>query len=146
METLELKLSRRYLGKSYTIGVFFIDGLYVCEIIEDVVRDLNKDGDLLDDGETKIPKETAIPYGRYRVYLSMSPKFKRVLPILEGVKHFTGIRIHKGEDEKSTWGCLIPGLNKIRGKVIDSEKYEMLIIERILKAEQQGKEIWITIN
>ena len=143
---MELGLHRRYLGEKYTIGDFSIEKDKLCEMIEDKVRDFNKDGDLLDDGETKIPKETAIPYERYRVILSMSPKFKRILPLILGVKHFTGIRIHKGIDAGSTWGCLIPGENKIKGGVINSEQYEMIIIEEILKAEKRGEDVWITIT
>ena len=139
------ELDRKYLGDTYTIGKFSMQGVYLCEMIEDVVRDLNADGDLLDDGEMKIPKETAIPYGRYRVRLTMSPKFKRLLPILERVKHFTGIRIHKGFSAASSWGCLIPGENKVRGGVINSEKYEMLIVEALLKAEKNQQEVWINI-
>lgn len=143
---MDLLLYRKYPRPEYTISLFSIDGMYLCEMIEDTVRDLNKDGDLLDDGETKIPKETAIPYGRYKIILSMSPKFKRILPLLIGVKHFTGIRIHKGRDAGSTEGCLIPGENKIKGGVINSEKFEMIIIERILEAEKRGEEVWINIT
>jgi len=142
---MDWTLDRKYLGPKYTIGKLFRGDAYICDVVEDVVRDLNKDGDLLDDDETKIPRETAIPYGRYRVHLSMSPKFKRVLPILDGVKHFTGIRIHKGRDAGSTWGCLIPGENKIKGGVINSEKYEMLIVSSILGDLIRGEEIWINI-
>ena len=142
---MKILLDRKYLGKAYTIGTLSFDGKYLCECIEDVVRDLNKDGDLLDDGETKIPKETAIPYGIYKVKLSMSPKFKRILPMVENVKHFTGIRIHKGRTAKHTWGCILPGENKIKGQVINSEKYEMIIIQKILEAEQKGEETYIHI-
>jgi hypothetical protein len=146
---MNLLQQRKYLGTEYTISRFSIDGQYLCEIIEDVVRDLNKDGDLLDDGETKIPKETAIPYSPtgkpYQVILTMSPKFKRLLPLLLGVGQFEGIRIHKGTSALSTWGCLIPGENKVKGGVINSEKYEMKIIELILAAEKRQEKVWLTI-
>ena len=132
-----------------------IDGKYLCEIIEDKVRDLNKDGDLLDDGETKIPKETAIPYSPpgepYEIILSMSPKFKRILPMIHGVKHFEGIRIHKmGTDTKpgtAKWseGCLGPCENKVKGGIVNSEKYEMIIVEKLLAAEKKGERSFITI-
>jgi len=140
-----LLLNRKYLLPDYTIGILSIDGNYLCEVVEDVVRDLNKDGDLNDPYEGKIPKETAIPYGIYKVVLSVSPKFKRVLPLLLDVKHFSGIRIHRGINAKSTWGCLIPGENKIKGGVINSEKYEIIIIEKLLLAEKNGEETHIHI-
>jgi hypothetical protein len=74
-----------------------------CDTIEDKVRDLNQDGDLLDEGEEKVFGETAIPYGKYAMELSMSPKFKRLLPMILDVKHFTGIRIHKGRTAKHSF-------------------------------------------
>lgn len=42
----------------------------------------------------KIFGKTAIPTGTYKVQLTYSPRFKRVLPLLIGVKGFEGIRIH----------------------------------------------------
>lgn len=143
---MKLKLQRRFLGDDYTIGSLFIDGLYVCDTIEDKVRDVNKDGDLDDPGEEKVFGETAIPYGTYAVDLTMSPKFKRVLPILLDVPHFTGIRIHRGNTAKDSHGCILPGENKIKGGVINSTKYEMLIVERTLTAIRNGEQIWIRIE
>jgi len=143
---VKLKLQRRFLGDDYTIGSLFIDGLYVCDTIEDKVRDVNKDGDLDDPGEEKVFGETAIPYGTYAVDLTMSPKFKRVLPILLDVPHFTGIRIHRGNTAKDSHGCILPGENKIKGGVINSTKYEMLIVERTLTAIRNGEQIWIRIE
>ena len=55
---------------------------------EDKVRDLNKDGDLNDAGEGKVFGETAIPYGIYSVIMTMSPRFKRILPRLVDVNGF----------------------------------------------------------
>jgi len=145
MEKLKLTLNRRYLGPDYTIGSLFFDEIYLCDTIEDKVRDLNKDGDLLDEGEGKVFGETAIPYGTYKIELSMSPKFKRLLPLLLDVKHFTGIRIHRGNTALDSHGCILPGENKVKGKVINSTKYEIEIVKRIRGAIKEGKEIEITI-
>ncbi len=143
---MRLLLKRRYLGPEYTIGSWYDDGVYLCDIIEDKVRDLNKDGDLLDEGEGKVFGETAIPYGKYAMELSMSPKFKRLLPMILNVKHFTGIRVHKMNTAKDSHGCIGPGENKIKGGIINSEKYEMEIVARMLKAEKAGEEITIEIK
>ena len=142
---MKLRLERRYLGPSYTVGTLFLNGLYLCEVMEDKVRDTNKDGDLDDEGEEKVFGETAIPYGRYRMELTMSPKFKRLLPILINVPQFTGIRIHRGNTAKDSHGCLLPGENKAKGKVLDSTKYEMRIVEEMLKAVASGEEMDIQI-
>lgn len=143
---MKLRLQRRFKGEDYTIGSLFINGEYLCDTLEDKVRDHNKDGDLEDPGEGKVPTKTAIPYGRYKVRLTMSPKFKRLLPLVLNVQHFTGIRIHRGSTAKNTHGCILPGENKKKGQVLHSDKYEMLIIERIFAAQVNGENIVLTID
>ena len=143
---MKLRLLRRFKGEDYTIGSLFVNGEYLCDTLEDKVRDYNKDGDLEDAGETKIFGQTAIPYGTYKVRLTMSPKFKRLLPIVLNVRHFTGIRIHKGKTAKHTHGCILPGENKAKGQVLKAEKYEMLLVEEIFKAQVNGENIVLTID
>ena len=142
---MELILPRRFLTENYTISPLFNGNNYLCDIVEDKVRDFNADGDLLDAGEIKIPKFTAIPYGRSKIILSMSPKFKRVLPLLLDVKHFEGIRIHKGINAGNSSGCLIPGENRIKGGVINSEMWEMKLVQLMLDAIYKGEDIFINI-
>ena len=117
---MELLLKRHTFKPTYTIGKLFVNSKYFCDVIEDTVRDLNMDGDLDDSGEGKIYGKTAIPYGRYEVRLTMSNRFKKFLPILIGVKGFEGIRIHSGNTEQDSLGCLIVGENKEVGKVLNS--------------------------
>ena len=143
---MQLRLRRLYQKDDYTIGPLYINGQYFCDILEDSVRDLNKDGDLLDEGEGKIPSKTAIPYGSYDIILSMSPKFGRVLPLLLNVKHFEGVRIHRGRTAANSAGCLIPGENKKPGEVINSAKYEQELIALILDAVYHNESIWIVIT
>ena len=109
------------------------------------MRDFNKDGDLLDPGEDKVYGETAIPYGKYDVELSMSPKFKRLLPMVLNVRHFTGIRIHRGNTAKDSHGCILPGENKVKGKVINSTPYEKEIVKLMKEATERGEPIDIQI-
>ena len=48
----------------------------ICNTIEDKVRDLNKDGDLNDEGEEKVYAQTAIPYGTYTIAMDVvSPNY-----------------------------------------------------------------------
>jgi hypothetical protein len=143
---MRLRLERRYLGPEYTIGSLFINGEYLCDTIEDKVRDHNQDGDLDDPGEKKVFGETAIPYGRYKVDLTMSPKFKRLLPIILNVPHFEGIRIHRGNTAKDSHGCPLVGENKAKGKVLNSTKYELIVVERMLSAIRNQEEITIDVT
>jgi len=143
---MRLQLERRYLGETYTIGSLRVDSNYLCDTLEDKVRDYNKDGDLLDAGETKVFGETAIPYGLYMVDLTMSPKFTRLLPIVQEVPHFTGIRIHRGNRAQDSHGCILVGENKQKGKVLYSTKYEMKLVEILLGALVRGEEILLEIQ
>lgn len=142
---MKLLIKRRFLGSEYTIGDLFIDGKLLCNTMEDTVRDHNRDGDLNDIGEGKIYGKTAIPYGVYDVELTMSPKFKRLLPLVKEVEHFTGIRIHRGNTAGDSAGCILPGENKVKGKVLNSTKYEMKIIEYMLEAIKEGEDITLEI-
>lgn len=141
---MDLLLERKYLKKDYTIGKLSINGEYFCDILEDTVRDLNKDG-TFNCGEFKIKGHTAIPYGEYEIKLTYSPKFKRELPLLLKVPAFEGIRIHRGNDRSHTEGCLLPGENKEKGKVINSTKYEVALVKLIKEATTKNEKIIIKI-
>lgn len=141
----ELLLQRRFFKDNYTIGKLSVDDENFCDTLEDPVRDLNKDGDLLDDGEQKVYGETAIPYGRYRVVVDYSWKFKRELPRLLSVPHFEGIRIHSGNKAGDTSGCILVGENKVKGGLINSRVYERELTSWLKMWQGHGEEIWITI-
>jgi len=143
---MELNLKRIAFRPTYTIGKLYIDGKFFCDTIEDVNRDLNKDGDLTDKGELKVYAETCIPFGTYKVIVNRSPKMKRDLPRLLNVPSFEGILIHRGSSEKSSAGCIIIGENKIVGKVINSVKYEDVLVAILKHAQNDKEEISIKIE
>lgn len=142
---MDLKLNRIYFHKNYTIGKLYINGQYFSDTLEDTNRDFNRDGDLLDEGEDKVYAETAIPFGTYKVEVTMSPRFKRYLPILIDVKHFTGIRIHSGNKAGDSSGCILVGLNKVKGGLVDSRIYENKLVKLLLEAQKKGDNITIEI-
>lgn len=123
---MKLRLVRKYLKETYTVGKLYYynenskEWVYFCDTLEDKVRDLNKDGDLNDSGEGKVYGKTAIPYGTYRVDITLSPKFQRYLPLLIDVEHFKYIRIHAGNSIKDTDGCILVGENKVKGGLVNS--------------------------
>jgi len=142
---MRLRLERRFLGEEYTIGSLFVDGVYLCDTIEDKVRDFNEDGDLDDPGEMKVYGHTAIPYARYELDLTWSPKFTRLLPLVKNVKGFEGIRIHRGNTADDSAGCILPGENKVKGRVLYSTEYEEKIVVRMLQAIRNQEEMTIDI-
>lgn len=141
----ELLLQRRFLRETYTIGKLSVDDNVFCDTLEDKVRDYNHDGDLTDAGEQKISEETAIPYGRYRVVVNYSPKFRRKLPRLRDVPSFDGILIHGGVSAKNTSGCILVGENKLKGKLLNSKYYIDILTSWIEMWQKDGIDTWITI-
>ena len=121
---LDLLIARRWFGSRTTIGEVYVNGVYQCYSLEDVVRPAGQ----------KVMGKTAIPAGLYRVVLDFSPKFspKRFaylnqylpqklaqkgwrtaqevpIPHILAVPRFDQVRIHWGNDEEDTEGCVLVG-------------------------------------
>lgn len=129
---IKLLVKREFFAEAYTIGKLYVDGVYFCDTLENPVR---PEG-------VKIPNETAIPYGTYKVIVNFSPKFKRLLPRLLNVPMFDGILIHRGNSVKDTSGCILVGENKVKGMVLNSTPYE----EKLVELLKDKKDIEITIE
>ena len=135
---MKLTIKRIALRSTYTIGKLYIDGNYFCDVLEDTVRDLNKNGKF-DNGEKKVHAKTAIPYGTYEIKWTYSPRFKKYTPQLMNVPSFEGIRIHAGNTSADTEGCLLLGENKQVGKVLNSRATINKFYPLIKKACSNGK-------
>lgn len=118
MKKVEVK--RIFMCSEYTIGKLYIDGAYFCDTLEDTVRA----------GE-KVYGKTAIPAGTYKVKMTWSPRFKRYLPELLNVPNFSGVRIHSGNTATDTEGCLLLGLNKVKGRILNSKDAVEFFIDRM---------------
>lgn len=101
---MRLELYRRKLTEKTTQGTLFSDEKFVCWTLEDKWRDLST--------EPKVPKQTCIPEGHYQLVLDMSIRFGRIMPHILDVPNFTGIRIHPGNTEADTEGCILVGLSR----------------------------------
>ena len=117
---MKVEVKRIFKGSEYTIGKLYIDGHYLCDTLEDVVRPNGQ----------KIIGKTAIPAGKYKVKKTMSPRFKIILPEILNVPNFTGVRIHSGNTAKDTDGCLLLGLNKAKGQVLYSKDTMAFFMDR----------------
>lgn len=115
---MKVTVKRTFKGPEYTIGKLYIDGEYFCDTLEDTIR------------KEKIAGQTAIPAGTYKVKKTYSPRFKTILPEILNVPNFTGVRIHSGNTAKDTDGCLLLGLNKTKGAVINSKNAMNFFMDR----------------
>ena len=136
---MNLRLIREPSKDGCTLGVLFIDGAFECFTLEDVVREVT--GQPV--SAWKVKGDTAIPAGRYRVVRTRSPRFGKILPLLEQVPGFEGIRIHAGNRSADTEGCVLPGRSRGVGMVLDSRiAFESLD----QKLRHATGDIWITIE
>ena len=133
---LKINIKRIYKGNNYTIGNLFINDIYICDTLEDVVRDLKEDG------SGKIMNKTAIPSGTYKITLEWSPRFGKILPYLHNVPFFTGILIHSGNTINDTSGCILVGWNTVKGQVLNSK----IALTAIMKNLNNANNIILTIE
>lgn len=128
---MELKLIRTIKAPEYTHGKLYANEVYVCDTLEDAVRIV------------KIPGKTAILPGRYRVVMTYSNRFDKIMPELQDVPEFKGVRIHAGNTVEDTEGCILCGTRSRPGVIIDSRKACEKVYEILDKATDK---IYITIS
>lgn len=152
---MEIIINRKWPRKGYTIGALSIDGVRICESLEDVDRGLKQGMSLATIQKTKVYGETAIPAGRYEVKLTWSNRYHSrswakpyggKTPELMNVTGYGGVRIHPGNSNADTLGCILVGRNTIVGKVTDSQAtYKRIMDQYLVPASKRGEAIYITI-
>ena len=75
-----------------------------------------------------------VPALIYRIAVTQSPKFKRLLPILNQVPNRTGIRFHRGSKPEHSRGCILV-----------SAENEIQLIAKWLKEQQNHEETRLEI-
>lgn len=156
-ETLELLVDRKYKKETYTIGNLYVDGEWFCNTLEDKDRGLKSSMSLEEVERLKVYAETAIPAGKYVVKMNVvSHKYNRVkwykdnfggrMPRLENVKGFSGVLIHPGTTAVDSAGCIIVGLNKKKGNVLESRVTFTKLWKILEEAYKSKKTIYLTIK
>jgi len=127
---MKIEVKRLHRTDNSTIGELTIDGKFECYTLEDKERDV------------KIKGETAIPKGTYKVIINQSNRFKKLLPLLIAVPNFEGVRIHPGNSNHDTEGCILVGINRSVDYITKSRK----AFDSLFKKMQGAKNITITIS
>lgn len=106
----QITLIRDVKGDKAILGKLYLNGALVCYTLENAAK--------------------AIPTGVYLVQNSMSPKFKRELPLLwnSNVPANRGIRIHVGNDAvKDSSGCVLVGMGRNGDRLTESTPAETMV-------------------
>jgi len=139
---MKIELKRKWFTNQSTIGELYINGVFECFTLEDVVRE--KEG--VPVSKWKIQDVTAIPKGTYDLIITHSPRFKQRLPILLRVAGFTGIRIHSGNTANHTEGCILVGTTRAKDFVGNSRVAFGRLFRKITTALTAGKKVTIKIS
>lgn len=142
---MKLTIKRTITRNNYTLGELYIDGQFFCSTLEDKDRGLTQSMSVEQIKSIKVPGETAIPKGTYKVTLDVvSPKFSKYpfymevcegkLPRLIDVKGYEGVLIHVADGIKRDsllQGCIgIGNLSSeeylINGKQVFTEFYNRI--------------------
>lgn len=118
-----------------TLGSLYLGTDMVCYTLEDLDRRLELHQ------EAKVAKQTAIPRGTYTLQLSYSYRFKKMMPEVLNVPGFSGIRIHKGNTDADTEGCILVGMVRTSTGIALCQQ----AIERVTAIIKEKKGITLTI-
>lgn len=126
---MTLDLRRDPSTDQATLGKLFIDGQYFCETLEP------------HDGAMHPP----IPLGTYRVIITYSVRFKRLLPLIVDVPGRVGIRIHPGNTEDDTEGCLLLGMGRLASAITHSRAACELFQSKIAQPLARQEPVTLTV-
>jgi hypothetical protein len=137
---MNINIRRQWYTPRSVSGELDIDGNFQCYTLEDRPRLF------------KIPGETCIDAGVYNVIITPSSRFSeqdgspKLLPLLENVPNFSGIRIHSGNTDKHTEGCILVGMVREENKVYESRTAFIFLFSKIKTALECGEKVTITIK
>jgi hypothetical protein len=128
---MRLTLERDVFSKEWTQGKLSVNDAFLCYTLEDTDRFLEDDSGACTDCK-KVYGKTAIPRGVYNLKVTMSPRFKKPLPLLLNVPQFEGIRIHAGNLHTDTEGCILVGMDRLENGTITQSQMAMSHLMKLL--------------
>lgn len=143
---MEIVIIRKFKKETYTIGQVLVDGKYFCNSLEQVDRGLDCRMTLSQLKKMKVYGRTAIPTGTYNVRSYFWAKHRKSYPLLLNVPAFEGVLLHGGNKVSDSMGCPLLGENKVKGGLVNCEKYVRKITQMVIDAEKRGEKVTITIK
>jgi len=140
---MKLFLKRFEFGTNYTVGRLYENDRFICFTLEDAVREDDRPVQ-----EWKVAGQTAIPKGTYTISITHSNRFNKDLPLLNNVPGFEGIRIHPGNTDKDTEGCILVGSTWAGTDFIGNSRatFETLVFPLIKKADADNEVVTIEVK
>lgn len=135
---MKLLIERSLSYGTCTISRFYVDGVFFAYSLEDTDRQLESGG-------KKIPRETAIPRGTYKVTIDFSNRFQKQMMHVLNVPGFEGIRIHAGNTDKDTEGCILLGKVRSDNAVFNSRDAVNALFEKVRTALDAGQPVTLEI-
>lgn len=136
---MKLRVERGLSSATCTIGKLYLDGVFFAYSLEDVDRKL-------EDGGKKIPRETAIPRGTYKVTIDFSNRFQKQMMHVLDVPGFEGIRIHSGNTAADTEGCILLGKVRSDNAVLNSRDAVNDLFEKVRTAIDTAQTITLEVK
>lgn len=129
---MQIVVTRGKSTENSTAGVLEINSRIRFYTLEDVDR-------FLENGGAKVWHKTAIPRGYYPVTIDWSQRFSGLAIHILNVPQFEGVRIHAGNTDKDTDGCILVGLERMPDELFQStealRQLTVLVFNSILSHE-----------
>lgn len=156
MRPLELLVERNLFGDTYTMGRFYVDGMPFGDTIEPCSLHLSNSMPLEEIKAKKVYGKTAIPMGRYKLSLEVSPslkgrsyakKYGGKFPYLVDVPCWNSVMIHPFNRGSESRGCISVAEYLSPGVVKNATKgYQDLMDFYLVPAFERGQDVYITIS
>ena len=131
---LQVEIRREIYTDKSTIGRLFVNGEFECYTLEDCAR-----------AGRKVPGATCIPAGSYALTINYSNRFKKMMPQLLSVPGFEGIRIHSGNTDADTEGCVLVGRTRAADFVGNSRAAFGALLAKLQAATEAGSEVRVSV-
>lgn len=137
---MKLKVVRDMSSEEHgTYGKLYINNVLECHTLEDYDRRLEDNG-------KKVDGQTCIPRGEYKVIIDWSNRFKKEMLHILDVPQFAGVRIHAGNTNADTEGCILLGTGRANGWLLNSRAAVNRVFDRVAVALDRGEEVTIEVE